>query len=322
MKRWGGLYYMEKESKKKQLLKIKGYGTDMYQSYRTRFSLITNPDEGRKQVGSFLSCRDHVNDSLRNFVHKKLNSTIYSYGSNPPIDMNKLRLLINKNFESADDREVFRSNIFSAKRLLNFYEKTAGWGQSKITTVNHSEFKYNVWLITGPKEWLSYSNLISMITLLFRIIGQHGPIEFSNNEDVERWFCNLMDKYQGEVRSGIYNLDGDLDNLLPYCWDKFYMIMKHNEEIFTQPIEEAYPVRGEFHGYGGISQLCKFNTLNKTLDANMKKVYDNFIKTKYANFNKDGTAYKLQEGYERVRREERKISENKINEIIIKSKSM
>ena len=312
---------MEKESKK-QLLKIKAYGSDMYQSYLTRFSLITNPDEGRKQVGSFLSCRDHVNDSLRNFVHKKSNSTIYSYGSNPPIDMNKLRLLINKNFETEEYREIFRNNIFSAKRLLNFYEKIAGWGQSKITTVNHSEFKYNVWLITGPKEWLSYSNLTSMITLLLRIIGRHGPIEFSNNEDVERWFCNLMEKYQGEVRSGIYNLDSDIDSLLPHCWDKFYMIMKYNEEIFTQPIEEAYPARGEFHGYGGISQLCKFNTLNKILDANMNKVYDNFIKTKYANFNKDGTTHKLQGEYEAMKREEKKISENKINKIIIKSRSM
>ncbi len=285
--------------KKKQLVKVEAYIRSPYRiSESTQFSLITHPDKGRKQVGNFLPCRDHVNDLLRNFVHKKT-SSVYSYGENPPVDMDKLRLLIGRSFSNEEDREQFRNNIFSAKRLLNFYEKVAEWEQSKITTVNHSTMKYNAWLVTGPKEWLSYSQLTSMITLIFRIIGNYGPIEFSNNKDVERWFYNLIEQYKEKVESGIYRQDNDLAHYLPHCWNKFYMIMKHNKEIFTQPIEIAYPADGEFHSYGGITQLCRFDTLNATLDENMGKVCRE---------------------YQERKRNEKRLSEEKL--IIIESKSL
>jgi len=316
---------MTKESspKRKQLVKVRGYGSDMYGSYKTRFSLITHPDEGRKQVGHFLPCRDHINDSLRNFIHKRTaDSSIYSYGQNPPIDMDRLRLLIGKSFDDEGSREIFKNNIFSAKRLLNFYEKVAGWKQSKITTVNHSKMKYNVWLVSGPKEWLSYSQLTSMVTLIFRIIGHYGPIEFSNNEDIERWFYNLMEQYREEIKSGIYEQSCDLGSYLPHCWDKFYMVMKHNKEIFTQPIKTAYPAEGEFHAYGGITQLCKFHTLNKTLDENMKRIYSCFIESKYRNFIKDGTTHKIYEEYQERKQKEKKLSEEKLSNIIINLRSL
>ena len=284
----------EEKKKKKKLIKVEGYNTTYAQRPQSiSFSLVSKTDKGRKQALKFLSCRDHLNDALYAKVHNT-SSSVYTPGHDPTIDLDKLRLLIGRYFNRGENREKFVENIFSAKRLLNFYEEVAGWNKSKITTVNHSILKYDAWLITGPKEWLSYPNLMSIITLTFRIIANHGPIEFSNNRDIEKWFYTLTEKYDEErSTSVVFQYDTDLSNYLPKCWDKLYMLMKHHKEIFTQPIEKAYTRDIHIHAYGGIIQLCKFNTMNKVLDENVRRTYDKFKREKYRTMEDDGTTYKL-----------------------------
>jgi len=301
----------KKEKTKKKLIRIEGFKSAYEQKPQSiSFSLVSKTAEGRKQATKFLTCRDHLSDALHSRVHEK-KCSIYNHGSNPPIDLDKLRLLIGRYFDNKESREKFKENIFSAKRLLNFYEEVAGWDKSKITTVKHSVIDYNAWLITGPKEWVSYPNLLSIITLIFRIIGNHGPIKFSNNEDVERWFYNLMQEYEkGRKKSSIFQYDCDLSEYLPTCWDKLYMIMKHHKEIFTKPIEETFRADMHIHAYGGIVQLCRFNTSNEVLDQNMRNLYEKFKYKKYKTIANDGTAYKLNSEF--VTQKKAEDAQNKI----------
>jgi len=298
---------VKKKSKKKQLIKIEGYDTVYKQKPHTiSFSLVCRTPEGRKQAMEFTTCRDYLNDALHSRIHEG-SCSVYKHGDNPPIDLDKLRLLIGRCFDNDESRNKFKENIFSAKRLLNSYEDAAGWDRSRITTVKHSIIEYNSWLITGPKEWVAYSNLLSIITLIFRIIGNYGPIEFSNNEDAEKWFYDLMTSYEGERRdSAIFQHDSDLSTYLPACWDKLYMIMKHYKEIFTEPMNLIFTPKMSVHSGGGIAQLCLFNTSNISLDNNMRAVYERFKEEKYKTMESDGTVYKLKSEFAEQKKEEDK----------------
>jgi hypothetical protein len=289
----------EKKKEKKKLVKVEGFNSGAYrQKPRSiAFSLVSNPADGRKQVMCFQTCRDYLSDALHAHIHNGGNG-VYKPGKNPSIDTDKLRLLIGRHFDNDKARDKFVENIFSAKRLLNFYEDVAGWNRSKITTVNHSDLKYDAWLITGPKEWVQYTNLLSIITLIFRIIGNYGPIEFSNNEDVEKWFYKLVEQYsRDQAKSSVFQYDGDLSSYLPVCWDKFYMIMKHHKEIFTLPMEKIFPADTGVHGVGGVVSLCKFSTGSKILDKNMKELYARFKREKYRTMKSDGKFFRLKEEF-------------------------
>ena len=299
----------EDKKEKKKLIKIEAYPSAYSQKPQTiSFSLVAKTKESRKQALSFVSCRDYLSDAIHAKIHNKKHS-MYKPETDPEIDLTKLRLLIGRYFDGNAGREKFVKNIFSAKKLLNFYEDVAGWSKSKITTVNHSVLKYDAWLITGPEEWVQYSNLLSIITLMFRVIANYGPIDFENNEDVEDWFYGLIDNYNEDRRkSAIFQYDSDLTNYLPPCWDKFYMIMKYHKEIFTLPMGKIFGPEISVHGVGGIVSLCRFDTKNETLDNNMKKVYKKFKKEKYKNMESDGSFYKLKDEFE-----EQKFLEDKEN---------
>lgn len=310
---------MNKEEKpKKKLIKVEGYkSTYSRKPQSVTFSLVSKTNEGRKQIMPFLTCRDHLNDALHSRMHKN-SCCVYTHGEDLPIDLDKLRLLIGRCFDNKESCEKFKENIFSAKRLLNLYEDTAGWDRSKITTVNHSIIKYNAWLLTGPKEWVSYPNLLSLITLIFRIIGNYGPIKFSNNEEAEKWFYDLINDYEmGRVKSPIFQYDSDLSNYLPKCWDKLHMIMKYHKEIFTEPAEKIFKSDMYIHSAGGIVQLCLSNTSSTILDKNMQVVYERFKKEKYKTMESDGSVYKVKSEFI-----EMKKKEDEQNKIIYAAKTI
>ena len=262
----------------KKLIRVEGIDSSPYSSGGAIcFAFMSNPNSknGRKQATGFLTCRDHVNDTLRAVVHGHTGYNLFS--SN--VDMSKLRLLIHRDCgKTKKAKQEFKEKIFSAKRLLNFYENVAGWDKpSKITTVKmEGGSAKHVWLVTGPAEWLSYSQLTSMVTLIFRSIGKYGPIEFHDINTIEEWFEDVLARYEEDKASGTYKYDPDLENYLKESYQKFHMLMKYHKEIFTQPLEEAYPAEGSVHGQGGIYQLCNFNTENKILDANMLETWKKY----------------------------------------------
>lgn len=262
---------------KKKLIRVEGLSKSPYGLGNSIcFALVSNPKEGkRKQATSLFSCRDYISDTLRAVVHERSTDGHYA----PTVDMTKLRLLIAKGLgKNKKEREEFKERVFSAKRLLNLYEDMAGWEKpSKITTVvmENAGFKY-AWLLTGPAEWLSYSQLTSMVTLIFRSIGNFGPIEFHDLDSAEEWFENLLNKYKEEKASGTFRYDPDLDTYLRVSYEKFPMLMQHYKEIFTQPLKEAYPRDGSVHGPGGIYHLCSFNTGNAVLDRNMSETWKRY----------------------------------------------
>lgn len=264
------------EEKEKLLPRVEGMGLPSTYSNRSiRFCFVNKVGDVRKQASGFSTCRDHVNDTMRAFIHQDHSISVYNPGSYPPLDMENLRLLVAKDCDKRKERYDFKEKMFSAKRLLNHYEKLGGWEKPSVISTVRMEGgnAKNVWMVTGPKQWVSYSQLMSMVTLIFRVVGNYGPIEFTDNNSVEEWFQNIIAEYDTNKDSGVFNFSADLETYLRNSWRMFPMLATRYDEIFTQPFEEAFPRHGGFHTEGGINSLCKFQTNNGVLDDNMKRVW-------------------------------------------------
>lgn len=271
-------------TKKKSRLIVETYGPEgrnPYDLHRPAFSLVSSPKNGRRQCTRLLTCRDYQHEAVRAYVHSNNRLSYYHrVGEDAPMDMEKLRLLIARDFDTKEDAETFRKNLFGAKRIINFYEEVAGWAKSKITTVTYPKY---AWLLTGPKEWMSYPNLLSMVTLILRVISNHGPVEFKNNITLEREYKRIITEYDEaeKPRGGYARGQGHDLTYLEECHRKFYLIAKHNKELFTLPLKEAYPPEGTaegaaFHRCGGIVQLCKFEAASRELNEKFKELWEKY----------------------------------------------
>lgn len=243
-------------------IKIKGHKNDncTYGINGVTFSLVSSPEVGERQCMELCPCKAFLHDAVRSYVHDGHPNTrnpIYNYGEDPDIDMNKLRLLIRIN------RETPKENLCYAKKVVNFYEEIAGWTQSEMTKVDHNIFK-DVWLITGPKEWMQAPQLISMVTLVIRACTINGPIKFETNKDIE-------DTYKAWINAPIYIRDR---YYIEHCWNKLFLVAKYNRELFNDiTVKNLYVLNSKVYSHeNGIARLCTFDTGTPKLNERFKVI--------------------------------------------------
>lgn len=260
----------EKAKKKKKLLEV-DCADDLKSNYeisKMSFAFVSSPAFGRKQVSRFYTCRDGVSSMMSSGISYILDDTYRSdYYVDPverPMDFDKMRLLMV--VDKREDFEKTREKIFSGKAMVNYYEDIAGWKRSKITTVKHKS-STNAWLLTGPKEWMGYSQLVSIVTLIMRIAYKHGPVP----EDLTppEFWKYLIEDQDKKLNSQANQISHDVNSYLRTCAGKFTPVMKNVESIFTRPFtKEAYTSGG----YGGFVEMCKMSNINADVKRNFKKV--------------------------------------------------
>jgi len=211
--------------KKKKLIRVKKWRDDKNSGYgfdKAQFAWMSPPIDGvRKQITPFVYCRERVTA----YVHAAMNNVGYNefLPDQDTFDKEKLRILIARDPKDFDE---FRTKLFNAKAVMNIYEDIAGWEKSKITTVKH-EARDNVWLLTGPKEWLICPQMVSAFTFILRTLAEYGPIDIDDGIDsVEKEFDRLYNKFR--------NTDGnnDVNYYLKYFRKHLYILMKYNKELF------------------------------------------------------------------------------------------
>lgn len=253
-------------TKKRKLVKVEGVSSAYKNTYaKIGFSLTSSPKTGRKQCFPFVSCKDHLHDAVKSNIHK---SNTY-YGLKADVDTAKLRLLMTKTFSPPNsDGQIlaWKKKLFAGKAILNFYEKKAGWKPSTITTVNHS-IDDNVWLMTGPKEWMSSPHLLSMVALIMRVsIKENKPITFRNEKELVSEWERISRSNEGDCR------------YIKNCHRYFPMLMKEYNRLFIDDIKTAYnKSHSLFHTAGGIDSLC---VGNNTPAGDLRKRFDE-MKKKY-----------------------------------------
>lgn len=263
-----------------KLIRVKAFDEkeDYGAPHQIHFAFMSSPDNGRIQCHKWLTCRDFMNDALRAHVNEDKEfdfSSHYQYGENPAIDFDKLRLLVGFRFDTsngsrAEEKEIeeFKERLFAGKRVINLYEGMAGWDKTKITTVHHSTREKRVWLLTGPKEWMTSSHMISMLTLLLRISSNYGPLKIETEKDLQKCWAKLIKRHEKEKAKGVYNLDLDIAEYIKRGESRFPLLMKNFDKIFGSFTREELFSKNldNFHVGGGINSLCNYETGIKELD--------------------------------------------------------
>ena len=262
----------EKKAKKKKLIVVKGYGSSPYSSQTMGFALVSSPANGREQCNEFVTCRDALCDVLRAGALDKSCSCNHNPGADPQMDFSKTRFLMARDIKGGDQQfKRIRDQIFSGKRIINAYERMAGWKPCTITTVNHTA-RSHAWLITADKRWMHYSHLLCMMALIMRVALKHGPLEFTNAKGLPKMWADLVSRVK----------DYDVSNWVAKTYKWYPVLMRRHDDIFTQTsLKQTYLSSAKsYYSYGGIHSLVSGNTQNSTLTKNINKVgrEENLIK--------------------------------------------
>lgn len=256
---------------KKKLIQVKerkgGSEGYHYKQNATSFSLVSSPEEGRHQCTSLLTCRELLNLTAFN-ARTKIRSYAHDSTADAPVDFEKLRLLIVQDPDE-EDLVPFKKRLFSGKALLNRYEEKAGWKPSKITTVNHEAYD-NAWLLTGPKEWMSQPQLLSIATLFIRIMIAHGPMETDAFEQAEHSLKGLYTDHvvKENRRDNVpFTYYEDIDRYLKYL-DSIKLLIFESEKIFAGiSLDKAWskdPSADEFSSASGLLTFLGQDFANHT----------------------------------------------------------
>jgi len=252
---------------KKKLIRVKGLSTNrsMYGFSSINFAFVAAPREGvRNQAGDHCSCREQ----LAKLAWYSFNNKQGSYDTSPtrPVDFETLRLLF---VHSPADATVFKSKLFKGKVALNLMEDVAGWKRSTITTVVHSSYS-NAWMLTGPGEWMSQPQLLSLMTWIMRLSG-------SVNLDTTSYDALEASLYS--VKNGFAS--PDTKAYLPKFWDTMYIILKYNKEIFGNiSLKKAWPgdlPEADEASFGIYSGLLSFVSGDSYYSTDVKQAYDRYL---------------------------------------------
>jgi len=180
----------EKKEKEEKRLKVVPYGVaGDYKIVYIHFCLLSPPENDARQCATNISaCRDYINDGMIADLHGK--STSYNPSK---IDMTKLRLLFGQDFPTPEKLKEGKERAYHAKKIINMYEELGGF--SGRTKIGRADFNYlkHCWILTGPKEWMKSSHLVSMLTLIIRAVTSYGgfnPDKIKSHKDLWNFWNN------------------------------------------------------------------------------------------------------------------------------------
>lgn len=221
---------------------------EISQTINIKYAFLTEQNE---QTHPFVKCRDFLHDVLY-AIHGNRAVGIYGFGyntkTNPLIDLNNIRLLVTyQNEKQAEEWSKKAINV------LNIFEETF----DKKSIVEEVEDHKNMRVFIGSREWLSTPALLSLYTLLIRLVAHnletHVP-EINTMDDFIK-ACKMF------VNSGRSSNDRTyINSIHSYLAD----IIKYRKQLFKEVLQEdgwyseyfkEVPTH-EVHSNRGIVALC------------------------------------------------------------------
>lgn len=246
--------------------------SEIYQKTGYQFAFLTAPKHGNKQACDFVLCRDFLQDAVQAHLKNKscsIHRFKYKHGSNPPLDMQRTRMLVTKAGITKAEVPKFREQIKMGQALLNFYEEMAGTSLSTVVKV--SDNNKHVWRFRGPGIWMRSPVLISMYSFIIRLGDKVSVLKgFKDNNDLIKRLKELAEN----------NAYGDNDSrYLRDCWDKMHLIMQNLDDLIfpknakTDPLFDSVTSTTTMHNNCGIHSLCAYTIPDKNLIAKLKKLH-------------------------------------------------
>jgi hypothetical protein len=269
-------------SGKRKRIKVEAYN-GVYGSFGSsssnNYAFVSSPSKGRRQCHVTLACRDHLHEVVRAHVHKdgkgELLPGIYVWGKQPPLDVEKTRLLITASpSASSSQAKTHKNRLFKGKATVNLCERIAGWEESKISSVEWGpDSAPRAWLLTGPKDWMRHPCLLSTLTLVLRLPVALNLEVPEGEEGISKW---ARDVDPVDDRPGTYS------HYAVVCSEKLATVMRNEKLLFDKGIEESYLLPKQvdrisggdktFHAFAGIASLCSFNSLHLEAEEKLKKL--------------------------------------------------
>ena len=217
--------------------------------------------------GRFSSCRAYLTDTLRSIVlGKRLGSDGHSYYVEKHRSLKLSDIILGINYNT--DIE----HILNIVNILNCYSKVGNLPKFKL--ISMSEIKSSkLWFIKIPMKFKETPHLMSMVTLLIRVLFtvKNKDLEkLKNVGDIENYF------HKHKKANGFDSVDSrHLYNNNNYLKLKT-IIQRHKELFYGLGNKKLFPssIGYDFHNTGGINSLCTAITHNKVLNNRAKTMLE------------------------------------------------
>lgn len=226
-----------------------------------------------KMCHHWIKCRDFLQDALRNQLTGR-SDHIYSFnyvpGTDPPVDTKTTRMLVTRKGKS--DKTEFDEMAKAALNLVNYYEREHKLTpRSKLIEARGNTGSDYVYLFQGPGEWSQGAVMIALYTFLIRI-GFFRP-KFEDE-------ASLMKEYERIIKDPSGSND---TKYLKTVYKNLHLALEHRDKhLFKKPghkkgdkvLFHDSPMNG-FHHHSGIVSLSMFNTPEKALNDEFRKIFSN-----------------------------------------------
>jgi len=228
-----------------------------------------------KMCHHWIKCRDFLQDALRNQLTGR-SDQIYGFnyvpGTDPVVDTKTTRMLVKRIPMPANDKAKveFDEMMKSALMLINYYEKKHKLTpRSKLIKANHPGTDQYVYLFQGPGAWSQGAVMIAMYTFLIRI-GFFRP-EFKDEESLVKEYDRIMkDKSQSNDTRYLKTVYKNLHPALEHRGKHMFKKPGHTkgDKVLFHDSK-----MNSFHHHSGIVSLSMFNTPEKVLNDEFRKIF-------------------------------------------------
>jgi len=235
---------------------------EIYQPSNMRFSFANVIDNKIYQCHQWVKCRDYLHDVIRTALTGK-GSTIYGFTFTKDDimpDLNNVRLLIAQPELPTSKWFELRRTLTNSLKYIHHFEKIINEGYSKIEKVKGINPHKHIWMITGPKFWISTPYFLSLYTFFIRL-GTKSLNKKLKTKD---------------IFEGVTNTYSHDDDYLKKIKKYISKIIKYRNDIeeYKDGFANSYYIElpiPSFHNYMGIVSLCEEQTPLLSLNENFRK---------------------------------------------------
>jgi len=200
--------------------------SEIYSNNQYRFAFLS-PDN--RMCHQWVFCRDFLHDAVSNFINKT-SFGIYGFkyeSSNPPISLNKTRILVGHDRVAEGDMRVY---LGDALKVIHLFEKAMRFtSRGEIVECGLVVDEYHklqtVFVFEGSRFWMKSPYMISLLTLLLRVGSEIGGKSFKNINSI----LDFYGSYGYKSRTGGYMSKlGDNRGKLEY-------ILKNRKTLLANP---------------------------------------------------------------------------------------
>jgi len=228
-----------------------------------------------KMCHHWIKCRDFLQDALRNQLTGRKDQ-IYGFNYNPDTDpkcdTQTTRMLVKRIPAPTNDagKAEFDEMVKSALGLVNYYEKAHKiTPRSTVVRATHPGTDQYVYLFQGSGEWSQGAVMIAIYTFLIRI-GFFKP-KFKDEEGLVKEYKRIMtDKSASNDTRYLKTVYKNLHPALKHRAK--HMFKKPGHKKGDKVLFHDSPM-SSFHHHSGIVSLSQFNTPEKGLNDEFRKIF-------------------------------------------------